>query len=143
MKHMRQAGAIPFRRRGEDDLEFLIITSLKGNWIFPKGIVEPGETAEETAAKECLEEAGVRGRLLQPPVGTYQDQKWNRECSVELYLLEVDEHVEPWDERLVRERRWCTYREAKQRLKKRRVRELLRQARDRLREKPPADADSA
>ncbi len=33
-----------------------------GLWALPKGIVEPGEEAEQTALREVEEETGVRGR---------------------------------------------------------------------------------
>ncbi|MBN1443557.1 MAG: NUDIX hydrolase [Planctomycetes bacterium] len=138
MELMIQAGAIPYRPRGDDGWEYLLITSQKGNWIFPKGIVEPGELPEETAVKECREEAGVRGRLLPTPVGSYLDHKWNRDCRVVMYLLEFAETVEPWEERLVRDRRWFRYEEAKRHIKKRELRGLLKEARARLRQDHPA-----
>ena len=44
-----QAGAVPFRRRG-DRLEFCLITSMgTGRWEFTKGIIDPGETLSVTA----------------------------------------------------------------------------------------------
>ena len=70
MTELLQAGAVPFRKKGSQ-LEFLLVTSHRGRWIFPKGIVEPGETAEQTALKEVQEEAGIRGVLLPEPVGEY------------------------------------------------------------------------
>lgn len=33
-------------------------------WVLPKGTVEPGETHEETALREVMEEAGVRGQIV-------------------------------------------------------------------------------
>ena len=33
-------------------------------WIFPKGHIEPGETAAETAVRETREEAGIDGEVL-------------------------------------------------------------------------------
>jgi 8-oxo-dGTP diphosphatase len=35
-----------------------------GLWALPKGIIEPGEQAEQTALREVEEETGARGRSL-------------------------------------------------------------------------------
>lgn len=42
-----------------DNKEYLIIRHLAGHWDFPKGHVEAGETEEETALREVLEETGL------------------------------------------------------------------------------------
>ena len=39
---------------------------LAGLWEFPGGKIEPGETPEAAAARECLEETGVRVEALFP-----------------------------------------------------------------------------
>jgi len=33
-------------------------------WSLPKGHIEPGETREETAAREIAEETGIEGKVL-------------------------------------------------------------------------------
>ena len=126
-----QAGAVAYRRSG-DSWEFLLVTSQRGNWIFPKGIVEPGESPEDTAAKECREEAGIRGRILPMPVGSYGVRKWRRDCQVSIYLLRYEEDVEPWEESSIRERCWCDFEAASLRLKKDDLRRILEKARRRL-----------
>ena len=55
MAFLRQAGAIPFRLVDGGDVEFLVITSTKGNWIFPKGIIEK----DERMLSEILAENGL------------------------------------------------------------------------------------
>ena len=45
------AGGVPFRRT-ERGVQFALVRSHTGNWVLPKGGVEPGETAEEAAVRE-------------------------------------------------------------------------------------------
>lgn len=53
------AGGIVFRRNNKGEIEFLMIQDPKGRWSIPKGHVEPGETAQETAIREIGEEASL------------------------------------------------------------------------------------
>jgi phosphohistidine phosphatase len=124
---LMQAGAVPFRRNGSAR-EFLLVTSHRGRWIFPKGIVEPGETPEETALKEAREEAGIRGVLLPQLLGEYLDHKWRNNCTVRMFLLEYLGECESWEEGGVRERRWCTYDDALRLIKKEEIRGILKTA---------------
>lgn len=39
------------------------------SWSLPKGHIEPGETPEQTAAREVAEETGIIGRVVRP-IGT-------------------------------------------------------------------------
>ena len=48
--------------QGEFEPWVLLIRSAHG-WSFPKGHGEPGETPEETAAREILEETGIRAEI--------------------------------------------------------------------------------
>jgi len=126
-----QAGAVAFREHG-GQRQYLLITSQRGNWIFPKGIVEPGETPEETALKETREEAGIHGVILPEPVATYEDHKWRSVCVVRLYLLRYADDCPSWDEKHLRERRWCSYEEARRLIKKPKIRSALQKAQERL-----------
>lgn len=53
------AGGIVFRRDGEGRVEILMIQDGKDRWTIPKGHIEEGETAKQTAAREIGEEAGL------------------------------------------------------------------------------------
>ena len=71
---MVSAGALCWRpREGAEsvthpaDLEVLLVRSARwGDWSWPKGKIEPGETLPECAVREVTEETGVRPRLGRP-----------------------------------------------------------------------------
>lgn len=56
----RKAGVVTSRRTDTGALEILLISARRhpGSWIFPVGTVDPGETLEQAAARECAEESG-------------------------------------------------------------------------------------
>jgi len=108
-----QASTITFRRRGTG-LEFCLITSIKGGrWGFPKGIIDPGETAKEAAAKEALEEAGLHGTVEETVLGQYEYRKWDSRLIVDVMLMHVETVDEHWEEKNIRQRKWCRPEEAK------------------------------
>ena len=63
MKHEKSCGAVVFTCG--DVRQYVLVRSAKGEyWGLPKGHVEDGETEQETALREVLEETGVQARLL-------------------------------------------------------------------------------
>ena len=129
-KPIELAGVIPFRR-GESGWEFLVITSRKGHWIFPKGVISKDESPAEAARKECAEEAGVRGSIIGAPVGSYPDRRRKHPCSVQMFLLQYEGETD-WKEEDFRRRLWGGFDEASKLLRKEPVRELLGRALDLL-----------
>ncbi|MGB4768495.1 MAG: NUDIX domain-containing protein [Candidatus Saccharimonas sp.] len=54
------SGGIVFRHgKKEGDVEILLIQDAKDRWTIPKGHIEDGETAAQTARREIGEEAGL------------------------------------------------------------------------------------
>jgi 8-oxo-dGTP pyrophosphatase MutT (NUDIX family) len=53
------AGGVVFRRDEKGAIEILLIQDAKDRWTIPKGHIEEGETAQETAKREIGEEAGL------------------------------------------------------------------------------------
>ncbi|MBT8400381.1 MAG: NUDIX hydrolase [Rhodothermia bacterium] len=132
---IKQAAAIPFRRNG-DDLEFCLITaSGSQKWTIPKGIIDPGETPDETAEKETLEEAGLRGRTKGKPIGEYTYRKWGAKLRVTVYLLEVKAQDKKWEEMKIRTRKWCSPSKARKLLAGHPGRTLVKRAAKRLEKK--------
>lgn len=128
----RQAAAIPYRQL-PDQPEFCLVTATgSGNWIFPKGIVDPGETVEQAALKEAFEEAGLHGRIVGPPLGSYPLSKFGKQFQVTALLMEVTQCDPQWSEQHLRQRRWVSAEEARRMLKQTHLRELLKTATERL-----------
>ncbi|HYW38548.1 MAG TPA: NUDIX domain-containing protein [Terriglobales bacterium] len=73
-KRRQQVAAVCYRirRRG---IEFLLVQTRGGRWIFPKGGVESGLTNAQSAALEAFEEAGVHGRMEEIPFARYFHRK--------------------------------------------------------------------
>lgn len=125
MKIYRQASAIPYRIKKEK-LQILILTSRnKKNWIVPKGLVDEGETEIITALKETIEEAGVKGEVIEKIAGSYTYKKWNGVCQVNVYPLEVNEVYKTWEEMDFRIRKWADPAEAVKRVKPRKLSKIL------------------
>jgi phosphohistidine phosphatase len=111
--YYRQSCVIPYRIKKHRP-EILIISSSSGkHWVVPKGIHDPGLSAQESAANEAYEEAGVEGRVTTREIGCYQYAKWEATCKVSVYPMEVSHMLDEkdWEERH-RGRRWVTLEEA-------------------------------
>ena len=107
--YYNQSSVIPYRL-SKGKAEILIVrSSKKKHWVVPKGIHEPGLTAQQSAAKEALEEAGVEGKVDKKAVGNYRYQKWGATCIVEVYALEVSRVIpeSEWQESH-RTRQWVS-----------------------------------
>jgi 8-oxo-dGTP pyrophosphatase MutT (NUDIX family) len=120
-----QAAAFPFRSV-KGSVEICLIRKRDGKvWGIPKGMVDPGDTLEETALNEAEEEAGLEGRLVGASIGRYEYEKWGVVFSVATYLLEVQIEHATWDEMSFRERRWWPIGKVADLLAKHPVRPLL------------------
>ena len=121
-----QAGAIAIRfRRGEPHV--LLVRSSKDptRWIFPKGHIEPGETAAQTAVRELREEAGVAGEVIMPVGKPVRLQSGDETVSVKYFLVRATRRVPRTDQR---ERCWMPVEDALALLSFPATRTLLRKA---------------
>src|SRR5205809_649464 len=86
---IRQSGAIIIRLDAQEP-KVLLVTAKRnsGNWIFPKGHIEKGETAEAAALREAKEEAGVVGKLI-APAGILEYSFLGVKARVEYFLAEL------------------------------------------------------
>jgi 8-oxo-dGTP diphosphatase len=98
---VRAAGGLVVR----DDRVLLVHRPKYDDWTFPKGKAEDGETDEECALREVLEETGLSCELVEPAgVTEYVDAK-GRPKVVHWFLMHpLAGEFEPTDE--VDELRW-------------------------------------
>lgn len=83
------AGGVVFGAAGR----VLVLRHRKGEWVFPKGHIDPGESPLEAALREVEEEAGVRARPLLPQaVATtcYRNDR-NELRRIDWFLLATDD----------------------------------------------------
>jgi 8-oxo-dGTP pyrophosphatase MutT (NUDIX family) len=114
---------------------FLLIRDSYGNWGFPKGHLEQGESAEDAALREVREETGLselgscglidtidwyfrfRGRLI------------HKSCH--FYLMETSQSdTAPQQAEGITACQWVTYGEAHEAVSYANAREVLRRARE-------------
>jgi 8-oxo-dGTP pyrophosphatase MutT (NUDIX family) len=128
----KQAGVIPFRGAGKK-LEICLIRRMGSKkWGIPKGFIERGDSSKDAALKEALEEAGLKGRLVGEAVGSYEYRKWGTSLDVTVYLMEVQEQEDDWDEADIREREWTSLEDAEEKLKQHPIQALMETAKERL-----------
>lgn len=110
--YIRQAAAIPAHNG-----KVCLVTSRSGKrWVIPKGVIDPGKTAEETALQESWEEAGLVGVLKPSPVGSYMYEKWGATCLVTVFFMQVTKIAAQWPEQQARQREWLELADALQRI---------------------------
>src|SRR5215813_7007959 len=117
LRETEQVAAVCYRLRGSD-VEFLLVQTGGGRWIFPKGGVEPGLTHAQAAAIEAFEEAGVHGRIEEKSFAKYRVRRAGKKGSgkqtVMAHLCEVLRLGPPQESG--RNRTWFTAEKAKRRL---------------------------
>lgn len=113
------AGGVAYRLHGGQVQIALISVGEPRRWQLPKGLVDPGENAESTAAREAREEAGIVTRI-EAPIDTieywYQTSRGGHRVRyhkyVHFFLLSyVDGDVADHDDE-VNEARWVPIEEA-------------------------------
>ena len=62
MKTEKSCGGLVFTRT-KAGIQYVLIRQTNGDWGFPKGHMEPGESEEKTALREIFEEVGLRVTL--------------------------------------------------------------------------------
>ena len=97
---IRAAGGIIMRVTAAGRTEIACIyRESRGDWTFPKGKLDAGETFEQAALREVLEETAMRCRVVRFIGTTNYTHRKGRPKIVAYFLMEVDEgEFEPNEE---------------------------------------------
>ncbi len=111
-------GAVVFRRINEE-YRFLLIKNRRSNhWGFPKGHMEKGETREQTAVREVLEETGIHIDIID---GFCRDSRYRIgsriEKRVEVFLASTKDTQTIIQKEEIEDYIWLRYPEALNMLK--------------------------
>ena len=124
-------GAVVFRRINEE-YRFLLIKNRRSNhWGFPKGHMEKGETREETAKREVLEETGIHIDIID---GFCRDSRYRIgskiEKRVEVFLASTKDTQTIIQREEIEDYIWLRYSDALQMLKFDNDKDILMSVRD-------------
>ncbi|TWT36886.1 NUDIX domain protein [Posidoniimonas corsicana] len=99
-----QAGGLPYFDEAGQPRVVLVTSRSAKKWIFPKGIIDPGETDRTTAQKEALEEAGVIGSVVGDALGSYEQAKWGGVAQITIFPLLCTSVLDDWEDFGARQR---------------------------------------
>lgn len=86
MNQIMKAGVVIVRSNPHEKEILLVFRGRQGDWSFPKGHCEQGESFEQAAVREIQEETGLEIRFLQQlPDIMYKDSK-GEEVVLRMYL---------------------------------------------------------
>lgn len=134
------AGGIVFRpSRDGRDIEILLIQDSKGRWTIPKGHIEPGETARQTAIREIGEEAGLYHIEILTWLGKIHFQYRRIDKLVlmmtQIYLVRaLDDSETPHKEQWMKGIKWFSFNDAINAIEYEDIEKLMLVARNKLRQ---------
>ena len=127
----RSCGAIVFRKIN-DDYRYLVIKNKRSaHWSFPKGHVEEGESDEETALREVLEESGLHIEIIPGFITTSEYLIQGKvEKTVNIYVAKTSDTNTKIQESEIEDYSWLSYEQAIKRLKFENDKKILTDARN-------------
>jgi ADP-ribose pyrophosphatase YjhB (NUDIX family) len=112
------AGGIVFRMTADQrDIEILLIQDSKDRWTIPKGHIEPGETAKQTAVREIGEESGLKNVDVLAWLGKIHFKYRRLDklvlMTTQVYLVQsLDKNERPTKEKWMNGIRWFSFNDA-------------------------------
>ncbi len=124
-------GAIVFRKIN-NEYRYLIIKNHRSvHWSFPKGHVERGETDEDTARREVLEEAGVKIEIIPGFKSTSEYMIQSRvEKTVNIFVATTKDTNTVIQESEIEDYAWLSFENSLKRLRFDNDKKILTDARD-------------
>jgi 8-oxo-dGTP pyrophosphatase MutT (NUDIX family) len=132
-----QSGALPWRlkrRKKKSDPrkpEVLLVTGRRsGRWMIPKGWPMVGKSLADSAAQEAFEEAGIKGKIDNQPIGTFRHVKQHLlfgrlEVDILVHPMAVERELGDWPEKGERQRKWFGLDEAAERVDSEELRAMI------------------
>lgn len=134
------AGGIVFRpSKDQKDIEILLIQDSKDRWTIPKGHIEPGETAKQTAIREIGEEAGLFHIEVLTWLGKihFQYRRINKLVlmTTQIYLVRaLDDHEIPTKEQWMKGIKWFKFNDALDAIEYEDIEKLMLVAKNKIRQ---------
>lgn len=133
------AGAMVYRITKAGDLQVVLFQDARERWSVPKGHIEEGETAQETAVREIGEEVGLHG--VEPICWLGKVHfRYRRDnvlvlMSTQIYLFRAPKEDNIVKEEWMRDARWFNFDEAVEKIEYEDIAKLLLLGRKRLRQR--------
>ena len=122
-------GAVVFRNIAGEIRYLLIKNKRSANWGFPKGHIENGETKEETAKREVLEETGIRIKIIPGFISTSEYTIQGKvEKSVSIFVASTTDTQTKIQQEEIEDYIWLNYAKAIKTLKFENDRSILERA---------------
>ena len=123
---LSHAGGVVYRHRdGQTEVLLVGARPQPDDWVFPKGHIEPDETAAEAARREVREEAGVEAELLTALDDLEFTTAAGKHVRVRYFLMRFIREVRSKEER---SSRWCSLSDAARLVPYEDTRAMLRRA---------------
>lgn len=133
------SGGIVYRLTPDQkDIEILLIQDSKNRWTIPKGHIEPGETAKQTAVREIGEESGLTHISVVMWLGKihfkYRRQDKLVLMTTQIYLVHsLDPHETPTKEKWMNGIQWFKFADALDAIEYEDIEKLMLVAKNKIR----------